>query len=195
MLPVPIHPGGHHMNKRQFLKTTLAAAAIPAIGRSATKTPLVPKWQPSFTQPLDRIAATFAYYADKQRNFVVLSHGTCVIFADGLSDIQAAQSAEATLTAIINYHADMNPAPMDDGNILVRYNHPAFNVVFTDIATTHWQEINSRHLDGLVPEEVLITPQGPNIFDDFGKKALYGRACMFLDAQVPSVKLILRREG
>jgi hypothetical protein len=118
-----------------------------------------------------------------------------VIFADGLSDAQAAQSAEATLTAIINYHPDMNPAPMDDGNVIVRYNHPAFNVVFTDFATTHWAEIDSRHLDGLVPEEVLITPQGPNVLDDFGKKALYGRACMFLDAQASSVKLIQRRKA
>ena len=120
----------------------------------------------------------------------MLSHGTCVIVADGLSDAQATQSAKATLSAIINDHPDMNPAPMDDGNILVRYNHPAFNVVFTDFAKTHWAEIDSRHLDGLVPEEVLITPQGPNVFDDFGKKALYGRACMFLDAQAPSIKLI-----
>ena len=183
------------MNKRQFLTGTLAAAAIPAMGHAVTNTPLVPKWQPSFTQPLDRIATTFAYYMDKQRNFVVLSHGTCVTFADGFSDTQATRSAEATLTAIINYHADMNPTPMDDGNIFVRYNHPAFNVVFIDIVTSHWAEIDSRHLDGLVPEEVLITPQGPNVFDDLGKKALYSRACMFLDAQAPSVKLIRRREA
>ncbi len=183
------------MNKRQFLTGTLAGAIIPAIGHASTATPLVPKWQPSFTQPLDRIGATFAYYTDKQNNFVVLGHGTCVIFADGLSDAQAIASAEATLTAIINYHPDMNPAAMDDGNILVRYNHPAFNVVFTDFAKTHWPEIDSRHLDGLVPEEVLITPEGPNVFDDLGKKALYGRACMFLDAQVPVVRLIQRREA
>ena len=125
----------------------------------------------------------------------MLSHGTCVIVADGLSDAQATQSAKATLSAIINDHPDMNPAPMDDGNILVRYNHPAFNVVFTDIATAHWPEIDSRHLDGLVSEDMLITPQGPNIFDDLGKKALYGRACMFLDAQAPVVKRIQRREA
>jgi len=81
---------------------------------------------------------------------------------------------------------------MDDGNILVRYNHPAVNVVLSAIAKAHWQEIESRHLDGLTPREVLMTPLGPNKFDDFGKQALLGRAYMFMDAQSPEIARLVR---
>lgn len=81
---------------------------------------------------------------------------------------------------------------MDDGNILVRYNHPGVNVVLSDIARAHWQEIEQRHLDGLTPDEVLITPLGQNKFDDFGKQALLGRAYMFMDAEQPEIVEIRR---
>ena len=83
---------------------------------------------------------------------------------------------------------------MDDGNLLVRYNHPAANVVLGDIAEAHWEEIERRHLDGLTESEVLITPLGPNKFDRLGKQALLGRAWMFMDAQAPEVVRI-RRAG
>jgi hypothetical protein len=81
---------------------------------------------------------------------------------------------------------------MDDGNILVRYNHPAVNVVLRDISKAHWPEIEQRHLDGLTPDEVLITPLGQNKFDDFGKQALLGRAYMFMDAVAPEIVDIKR---
>jgi hypothetical protein len=87
----------------------------------------------------------------------------------------------------------MNPASMDDGNVLVRYNHPAVNVVLSSVAHAHWPEIESRHHDGLTPDEVLFTPLGRNVFDDFGKKALLGRCYMFMDAQAPKVHRIERR--
>jgi hypothetical protein len=83
---------------------------------------------------------------------------------------------------------------MDDGNVLVRYNHPAVNVVLSSVAQAHWPEIESHHQDALTPDEVLITPLGQNVFDDFGKKALLGRCYMFMDAQAPKVHRIERRK-
>jgi hypothetical protein len=94
---------------------------------------------------------------------------------------------------IFHFHPDMNPKPMDDGNILVTYNHPAVNVVLHQIAHAHWPEIEKRYLDGLTPSEVLITPLGPNKFDDLGKQALLGRAYMFVDAQTPEIVRIWRQ--
>jgi hypothetical protein len=87
----------------------------------------------------------------------------------------------------------MNPLPMDDGNVLVQYNHPAVNVVLWDVVERHWAEIDARHQDALATHEVLITPDGPNTFDDFGKKALFGRCFMFMDAQEPEVVRIERK--
>jgi hypothetical protein len=34
----------------------------------------------------------------------------------------------------------------------------------------HWAEIDQNHQDALATSEVLITPQGPNNFDEFGEK-------------------------
>ena len=111
-----------------------------------------------------------------------------------MSDADAHTFALKVLSDIFNYHPDMNPAPMDDGNILVRYNHPAVNVVLHDVAQAHWSEIEAHHLEGLTESEVLITPLGPNKFDAFGKRALLGRAYMFMDAQAPVV-VELRRHA
>ena len=86
----------------------------------------------------------------------------------------------------------MNPSTMDDGNIAIQYNHPAINVVLRDFAELHWVEIDRNHQGALATSEVLITPQGPNKFDDFGKKALFGRCFMFMDAQAPEVIRIVR---
>ena len=82
---------------------------------------------------------------------------------------------------------------MKDGNILVRYNHPAVNVVLEDVATEHWAEIERNHQSALAASEVLITPLGPNVFDEFGKKALFGRCFMFMDARRPVVSRIARK--
>lgn len=171
-------------------------AAIPGLGRTmATDNfPPLPAWKPSFSQPLERIAERFSYYTDGQRDFVVLQCGTCVLVDDGLSDAAAYTAARSVLDSIVNFHPDMNPAHMDDGNVMVRYNHPAFNVVLTDIAKANWQEIEARHKDGLTKDEVLITPLGPNIFDDFGKMALLGRSYMFMDALDPKF-VEIRRHG
>ena len=68
---------------------------------------------------------------------------------------------------------------------MISYNHPAYSIVLRDNAQAHWAEIESRYMDELTPYEVLLTPLGPNKFDDFGKQGLLGRAYMFMDAQAP----------
>ncbi len=37
-----------------------------------------------------------------------------------------------------------------------------------------------------------LQPLGPNKFDEFGKKALFGRCFMFMDAQEPKVVRVVR---
>lgn len=155
--------------------------------------PPVPLWQPSFAQPLDRIIDRLSYYSDGKRDFVVFYHGTCVILEADTDDDAAETFALNALDQVLNAHPDMHPSPMDDGNVLVRYNTPAVSIVLADVATAHWQEVESRHLDGLTHSEVLMTPLGPNKFDDFGKQALLGRAYMFMDAQSPKISQIFRR--
>jgi hypothetical protein len=44
----------------------------------------------------------------------------------------------------------------------------------------------------LVPGEVLLTPQGANVFDDVGKQALFGRCYLFMDARAPRIARIVR---
>ncbi|MBL8813139.1 MAG: hypothetical protein JNM43_23425, partial [Planctomycetaceae bacterium] len=147
--------------------------------------PPVPKWEPSIVIPQDRIIERFVYYTDGTEDFVVFTHGTCVIVDAGQTDDQAISQARQVLHAIFHFHPDMNPAPMDDGNILVRYNHPAFNVVLDDIVIANWQTLKANHQKALCTDEVLITPLGPNKFDDFGIKALFGRCYFFMDARNP----------
>ncbi|QNA83567.1 hypothetical protein G4G27_05780 [Sphingomonas sp. So64.6b] len=174
------------------LLATLGAGRGRAEMPPTKNLPPVPVWQPSFSQPVDRIVDRISYYNDGKADFAVLRNGTCVILADGLSDANANAFSLKVLADIFAFHPDMNPTGMDDGNILVRYNHPAANVVLSDIAKAHWQEIERRHLDGLTPDEVLITPLGPNKFDDLGKQALLGRAYMFMDAQRPEIIKVVR---
>lgn len=81
---------------------------------------------------------------------------------------------------------------MDDGNIVIQYNHPAINVVLISFADEHWEEIESNYQDALVTSEVLLTSLGPNTFDDSGKKELFGCCYMFMDAQSPEVVRIVR---
>src|SRR5438270_12814484 len=87
--------------------------------------PPVPEWQPDIKLPQDKIIDRFSYYTDGKKDFVVFANGTCVIVTNGLSDDDAKKEATATLSKIFNYHPDMKPVKMDDGNILVQYNHPA----------------------------------------------------------------------
>ena len=182
------------VTRRSFLAgfDGLLGATRTKAGTPKASFPPVPRWHPSFSQPLDRVVDRISYYVDRRKDFVVFHNGTCVLLGDGLTEKQAAEFSLKVLSDILSFHPDMNPTPMDDGNILVRYNHPALNVVLHDVAQAHWSEIESRHLDGLTPSEVLITPLGPNKFDAFGKQALLGRAYMFMDARKPKISKIIR---
>lgn len=155
--------------------------------------PPVPNWRPDIKQPIDKIIDRIKYYFNESRDFAVFENGTCVILDEGLSDGEADTFAKEVLSKIYNYHPDMNPLNMDDENILVRYNHPAVNVVLNEVVRENWTEIERRHQEALATDEVLITPLGHNVFDDFGKKALFGRCFMFMDAQNPKVEKIVRK--
>lgn len=181
--------------RRSFIAGLLAALGLGnARATPAPKKafPPVPTWKPSFSQSTDAVIDRISYYSNGKKDFAVFRNGTCVILDDGLSDADAGATSFKVLADIFGSHPDMNPAPMDDGDILVRYNHPAVNVVLSTVAKAHWDEIEKRHLDGLTPGEVLITPLGQNKFDDFGKQALLGRAYMFMDAQSPEIIRLVR---
>jgi hypothetical protein len=155
--------------------------------------PPTPDWKPDILPPLDQIIDRMRYYTDGRRDLAVFRNGTCVILEEGLSDQQAELRAKEVLHKIFHFHPDMKPQQMDDGNILVGYNHPAVNVVLADHVVQHWNEIDQNHLRALTTSEVMITPLGPNKFDAFGKKALFGRCFMFMDAQNPVVVRIVRK--
>lgn len=161
--------------------------------KESPKFPPVPDWRPQIEQPLERIVERLTYYLNGKRDFAVFRHGTCAILEDGLSDSEAQERARSILHSIFHFHPDMNPRNMDDGNVLVQYNHPAVNVVLEDLAIAHWAEIDANHQRALATSEVLITPLGQNVFDDFGKRALFGRCFMFMDAQTPKVVKLVRK--
>lgn len=157
------------------------------------KMPPVPKWRPDIRQPVDEIVDRIKCYTSEQRDLAVFEHGTCVLLPEGLSDDQAVSHAKDVLAKIYHFHPDMNPLPMKDGNVLVQYNHPAVNLVLDSLASKNWKVIEERHLEALTTSEVLMTPLGPNKFDAFGMKALFGRCFMFMDAQDPNVLRVVRR--
>lgn len=154
--------------------------------------PPVPDWKPSVRQPIERIVERMLHYTDRKRDLAIFENGTCVVLPGDLNDAEAEVFAKEVLSKIFNFHPDMNPMPMKDGNILVQYNHPAANVVLSDVAKEHWPEIDKNHQRALATSEVLITPLGQNVFDEFGKKALFGRCFMFMDALRPVVTRIVR---
>jgi len=155
--------------------------------------PPVPSWRPSLRQPLDRIAERVRYYTDGKRDFALFQHGTCVLLPGGLSEPEAEQTAKNVLRDILRAHPDMKPLAMDDGNIVVEYNGPALNVVLAEVVEEFSSEIEQRYEEALAEHEVLFTDLGANRFDEFGKKALFGRCFMFMDAQAPAVVRIERK--
>lgn len=155
--------------------------------------PPVPAWQPSIAQPLEQIIERVRVYTNGSRDFAVFAHGTFAILQDGLTDSQAEQAACEALRKVFHAHPDMNPLNMKDQNVLIQYNHDVASLVLEHVATEHWGEIEARHQDALATSEVLITPLGQNVFDAFGKKALFGRCFMFMDAQAPKVVKIERK--
>lgn len=154
--------------------------------------PPVPKWRPAIDQPLIRVIERVAHYTNRQQDFAVFEYGTCVLVQNGPSEEGAIAQAKDAQSNILNSHPDMNPIHMSDGNITVQYNPSALNVVFEDIVRLNWDETEQNHRDALATSEVLMTPLGPNKFDDFGKRALFGRCFMFMDAQNPKVVRVER---
>jgi hypothetical protein len=154
--------------------------------------PPIPKWEPNFSAPISELVERMEYYSDSKKDFVIFRYGTIVILPEQLNDNESKKYALETLSKIYNYHPDMNPINMDDGNILVQYNHPAYNIVISSFVSKHMKEIRAKHLDALATDEVLITSMGNNKFDEFGMKALYGRTFMFMDAKSPEIVKIYR---
>ena len=165
---------------------------VPFAVSAQSSTMPVPLWQPDLSPPIPAITDRMQDYFGTRYDFVIFAHGTIVVLEQGLTDTEAVTQAKGILEMIIGFHPDMRPARMKDGNVLVQYNHPAFNLVLRHQAEENWPEIEARHLDGLTPDEVLVTPLGPNKFDDLGKMALLGRAQMFMDARDPVVAQIVR---
>lgn len=155
--------------------------------------PSVPAWQPSIRQSLFRIIECMQYYTDHSQNFVLLEHGTCVLIADGLTDEQAEWAAKECLYRICHAYPDMRPLRMEDGNILVRYRDSVLNLVLDETVRKHGTEIVRHHREALAADEVIMTPNGANLFDDLEMLALFGRCFMFMDAQNPKVVHIERR--
>jgi hypothetical protein len=161
---------------------------LPPLPATTPAFPPVPSWRPSVEQPLQAVIDRLAYYTNGKQDFAVFRHGTCVLLPqNNMPEVEAGSSAKNILDEIYHDHPDMNPLTMDDGNILATYNYPAVNVVLNDFAVLHWDEIERNYQGALATSEVLVTPLGPNTFDNFGKKALFGRCFMFMDAQDPDV--------
>jgi len=163
------------------------------IFKKEEKFPPTPKWKPSIIQPIEIIIDRMKYYTNNKNDLVFFKNGTCVIIDNDLSDEDAKQFAKEVLNKIYTYHPDMKPTNMDDGNLIVQYNHPAVNVVLEEYVQKNWKIIDKNHQNALATHEVLITPLGNNVFDDEGKKALFGRCFMFMDAQKPIVTHIIRK--
>jgi len=155
--------------------------------------PPVPKWQPKFGQPLDKVIGSIKHYSNGTKDFVVFKNGTVAIVPDGLEDNEAEEFAQNSLKSVFHSHPDMKPMEMDDGNILVGYKNDVVNVVISEVVKNYWQDIDHNHQGALATSEVLMTPLGSNVFDDFGKKSLFGRCFMFMDAQSPVIHQIVRK--
>jgi len=181
---------------KKLISTVLAVLGLGGSAVAEEKQfPPVPKWKPNFTSSIESQLERMIFYTNQEKDLAQFSNGTVVILEDGLDNDKAELFAKEVLSKIYNYHPGMNPVSMKDGNILVQYNHPAYNVVLTEFTKQHINKIESKHLDALATDEVLITGLGQNKFDEFGMQSLYGRAFMFMDAQEPRVVRLYRKES
>ncbi len=152
----------------------------------------LPNWKPDFAISIDQVLDRMKHYSDNETDILVFEHGTAVLLPPNLKDTEANEFAKNVLSEIVSDYPDMNLINMDDGNMLIKYFHPAFNVVINDYANQHIEKIKQHHLNALAGEELLITPLGNNKFDATGMKALYGRSFMFMDAQHQKIAKIYR---
>ena len=154
--------------------------------------PPVPDWRPEALQPQDEVVRALRHYTDGKKDFAVFRFGTFALVPNELSDSDAITHALRSLHNVFHAHVDMRNSDMDDGNVLVTYNHGVGNVALHNTTSAISEEIERRHLQALATHEVLITPLGPNKFDNCGKKALFARCYMFMDAQDPEVVQLVR---
>lgn len=180
------------IDRRRLLVATALSFAFGTGGMAQAKTPPVPKWRPAFHPPLSEVIGRFQYYRNNAQDFIVFKNGTCVHTENGLTEYRAFKAAKLVLKKIVNFHPDFRTFAMDDGNYLVTYNHPAFNVILEQQARANWSKIDRRHLDGLSKDEVVVGPKGLNVFDRIGKIGLLGRCYMFMDAQNPKAVQLVR---
>ena len=155
--------------------------------------PPVPAWAPTIIQPLDKIAEAVQDTTKNSVDFALFKFGTFVFLADNLTEQQADDQARTILQYAFRAHPDIDPLVVAGNNVLIRYDQPVGNMVLHETIQKHWEEIDRRHFDALTDNECLMTPLGPNKFDDFGKVALFGRCFMFMDGQDPQVVRIVRK--
>lgn len=180
---------------RKLFGSAVVTTAAADVALAQGDFPPKPSWVPEFSQSIEDVSERCHTYLNKSLSIVVFENGTCVALENVPSEELAFNSAKEILEKIINFHPDMNPLEMKDGNVLVQYNHPAFNVVLKSTFENHRNNFVEDHLKGLTRDEVLMTPLGPNKFDEFGMKALYGRSLMFLDATNPVMVKFLKAEN
>lgn len=181
---------------KKLISSLLAILGLSGAAVAEVKQfPPIPLWKPDFASSNESQLERMIFYTNQEKDLAQFSNGTIVVLEDGLDDEKAKLYAKEVLSNIFNYHPDMNPLNMKDGNILVQYNHPAYNVVLTEFTRQYMEQIRTNHLDALATDEVLITSLGHNKFDEFGMQALYGRAFMFMDAQDPKVVHLYRKKS
>lgn len=168
--------------------------SAPNLLLAETDFPPRPAWQPEFKITNDLVEDRMSYYLDDRADFVIFQNGTTVVLPEGLNDAQAIAHAKRVLDAVYNFHPDFHPMAMDDGNLLIKYNHPAYNIVIDAFAEAHMDKIESQQANALAKDEVIIGPEGTNKFDPFLMKALYGRTFMFMDGHAPIIERIYRRK-
>lgn len=176
--------------KQQDSQQPLSEQSLTPLPESDS--PLVPAWKPEITQAMDTLVSRMGQFTQHQRDFVIFKHGTIVLLPEGLGDADATSHALKALSQVFHAHPDIEPVMLDNGDVLVRYYHDAINLILHETGEAWADQIEQHHLDALTPDEVLVTPLGPNQFDEFGKRALFGRCYMFMDAQSPEISHIHR---
>lgn len=171
--------------KKTFGFTAAAALATgSATAGEITIDDLVPEWKPTIERSLDKISERCHYYLNHSVTLVVFEHGTCVIVSDEKSEADSFLEAIEELSGFLKAHPDVTPMEMKDGNLLVRIPHlSVFTVVLKETMDQHGELIKENHMRAIPDHEVLITPSGPNVFDQNGMNLLFGRSFVFWDAQ------------
>lgn len=159
--------------------------AVPSLSdTSVSVDDLVPAWKPDCDRDLERIATLCTHFTNGATSFVVFSHGTCVIMDSPVNEEEAFQTASQHLSLFLKSHPDVQPLAMNDGSVLVQsLNVSAVSIVPPETLASYQSQIEENHLSAIPGHEVIMTPNGPNVFDDFGKQVLFARAFIFWDAQ------------